>query len=361
MPDMFESGESGERTESATPRRRAEAAREGRVPRSVELSAASVLFASTLVMGSVGAAAIGRETTHILRSDFDAMSSAPLPPAAAQALIQATGLHLALALWPFALAALTTALTVGLIQGRGVVSAARITPKLSNLDPRRGLQRIVGFQGVYTLGKAMLKLAALVLVTFATLHGAWPQLTSLGMLDIADALAVLRQLAVRLVLDVSMAFFILAGVDYAVEVYRYEQSLRMSKQEIKRESRETDGDPLIKARIRSLMRSLSRKRMLRDVARADVVVTNPTHIAVALRYDITVAPAPIVIALGERKLAERIKMIARDAGVPLIENKPLAQALRATATVGLPIPVALYAAVAEVLAFVYRRRAMVTR
>jgi len=135
----------------------------------------------------------------------------------------------------------------------------------------------------------------------------------------------------------------------------------MTKQEVKREVRETEGDPLIKARIRSLMRSLSRRRMLRDVARADVVITNPTHIAVALRYDVAVASAPIVVALGERLLAERIKSIAREAGVPLIENRPLAQALRATATVGMPIPVALYAAVAEVLAFVYRRRAMVAR
>jgi flagellar biosynthetic protein FlhB len=312
-------------------------------------------------MGSVGASTIGREATQILRADFASMSTAQLPAAAALALLKSNGLHLLIALWPFATAAMTTALAVGLIQGRGVISTARITPKLSNLDPRRGLQRILGFQGVYALGKAMIKLVILAFVTYATLHGAWPQLTVLGMIDTHDAMAVLRQVAVRLVLDVSMVFFVLAGGDYAVEVYRYEQSIRMSKQEIKRESRETEGDPLIKARIRSLMRSLSRRRMLRNVARADVVVTNPTHIAVALRYDTTVAPAPIVIALGERLLAERIKAIARDAGVPLIENKPLAQALRATATVGLPIPVALYAAVAEVLAYVYRRRAMAVR
>jgi len=361
MADLFEGGESGERTESATPRRRADAAREGRVPRSLELSAASVLFAGTVTLGSIGAATLGRETMQIMRADFAAMTSAPLAASAAQSIVQATGLHLALALWPFGLVALATAVGVGLVQGRGVVSDARITPKLSNLDPRRGLQRIFGFQGAYALGKAMLKLAALGLVTYATLHGAWTQLTSLGMLDIPDALAVMRHLAVRLVLDVSLAFFVLAGLDYAVEVYRYEQSLRMSKQEIKRESRETEGDPMVKARIRSLMRSLSRKRMLRDVAKADVVITNPTHIAVALRYDISVAAAPIVVALGERKLAERIKMIAREAGVPTIENKPLAQALKATATVGLPIPVALYAAVAEVLAFVYRRRGLAAR
>jgi len=361
MPDLFESNDSGERTERATPRRRADAEREGRVPRSVELSAASVLLAGTVVMGSIGASAIGRETTYILRADFAAISGDPLLPGGAVALIDATGLHFALALLPFTAAAMATALAVGLLQGRGVVAPERIVPKLSNLDPMRGLQRIFGFQGAYSLAKSMVKLLALALVTEATLHGAWPQLTALGTIDVHDSLTVLRHLAGRLVLDVSLAFMLLAGADYAVEVYRYEQSLRMTKQEVKREARETDGDPLIKARIRSLMRSLSRRRMLRDVARADVVVTNPTHIAVALRYDVTVAAAPIVVALGERKLAERIKMLAREAGVPLVENRPLAQALRATATIGHPIPVALYAAVAEVLAFVYKRRAVAAR
>ena len=361
MPDLFQSGDAGERTERATPRRRTDAEREGRVPRSLELSAATVLFAGTLMMGSFGGTAIGRETIQILRSDFGAMSSAPLPPSAALELIRATAVHLAIGVLPFAVAAMSAALAVGFIQGRGVISLARVTPKLSNLDPRRGLQRIFGFQGAYALAKAMLKLLALALVTYLTLRGAWPELTSLGTIETHDALAVMRGLAMRLVLDVSLAFLVLAGVDYGVEVFRYEQSIRMTKQEVKREVRETEGDPLIKARIRSLMRSLSRRRMLRDVARADVVITNPTHIAVALRYDVAVASAPIVVALGERLLAERIKSIAREAGVPLIENRPLAQALRATATVGMPIPVALYAAVAEVLAFVYRRRAMVAR
>lgn len=352
-----ESSDSGERTERATPRRRADAAREGRVPRSMELSTAAVLLGGTLVMSSLGATALGRETTLILRTDFDALSTTSLSPGAALALLQTSGLHLALALWPFAATAVTVALFVGLVQGRGVIAVARITPKLSNLDPRQALSRILSVQGLYTIGKAMLKLLLLAVVSYATLHGAWPQLTVLGTVDVQDTVTVLRHLAVRLVLDVSLVFLVLAGADYAVEVYRYEQGLRMTKQEIKRESRETDGDPLVKARIRSLMRALSRRRMLRDVPRADVVVTNPTHIAVALRYDVSVASAPIVVAIGERKLAERIKAIAREAGVPCIENRPLAQALRATATVGLPIPVALYAAVAEVLAFVYRRRA----
>jgi flagellar biosynthetic protein FlhB len=131
----------------------------------------------------------------------------------------------------------------------------------------------------------------------------------------------------------------------------------MTKQEVIREHRETEGDPLIKSRIRSIAMSMARKRMLQDVPTADVVVVNPTHVAVALKYDMTVALAPVVVAMGQRKLAARIKQIALESHVPVIENKPVARALLATATVGQPIPPALYAVIAEILAFVYRQRA----
>jgi flagellar biosynthetic protein FlhB len=130
----------------------------------------------------------------------------------------------------------------------------------------------------------------------------------------------------------------------------------MSRQEIVRENRETEGDPLVKARILSIMRNTARQRMMRQVPTADVVVVNPTAIAVALKYDASQSGAPMVVAMGRRKLAERIRAIATKAGVPIVENRPVARALIATAAVGKPIPPALYAAVAEILAFVYRRR-----
>jgi flagellar biosynthetic protein FlhB len=130
----------------------------------------------------------------------------------------------------------------------------------------------------------------------------------------------------------------------------------MSRQEVVQEYREQEGDPHVKARIRQIARQRARQRMLTSVAKADVVITNPTHIAIALRYDAAVSPAPIVVAMGERKLAERIKLLAKQAGVPLVENKPLARALLATCTVGAPIPPTMYVAVAEILAFVYKMR-----
>jgi flagellar biosynthetic protein FlhB len=153
-----------------------------------------------------------------------------------------------------------------------------------------------------------------------------------------------------------LSYLGLAVVDYLWQWWRTEQSLRMSKEEIKQESRQSEGDPLVKQRMRSMGRALARRQMFRDVPKADVVITNPTHIAVALRYDPDVAPAPIVVAIGQRKVAQRIKEIAREHGIPTIENRPLARALLASCKVGTMIPGELYVAVAEILAFVFRRR-----
>jgi flagellar biosynthetic protein FlhB len=144
--------------------------------------------------------------------------------------------------------------------------------------------------------------------------------------------------------------------DYGYQVWRHEKQLKMSKEEIKKELKESEGDQILKIRRRTMARSMARRRMLLSVSDADVVVTNPTHIAVALKYDADIAPAPIVLAMGARKIAKQIKKIAMDSGVTVVENKPLARALYKTAKVGLPIPIELYVAVAEILAFVIKQR-----
>jgi flagellar biosynthetic protein FlhB len=166
--------------------------------------------------------------------------------------------------------------------------------------------------------------------------------------------AVVADYAARLLLAAGLAYLLLAAVDYAFQIWQHEKQLKMSKEEVKRETKESEGDPFLKARRKGIARSLARRRMMLAVSEADVVVTNPTHVAVALKYDPSVSIAPIVLALGERKVAQRIKELARKHGVPTVENKPVARALLATATVGEAIPVEMYVAVAEILAFVYR-------
>jgi flagellar biosynthetic protein FlhB len=166
----------------------------------------------------------------------------------------------------------------------------------------------------------------------------------------------LGRFGVKLLLTAGGTYLLLAAADYAFQLWQHERGLRMTREEVRQEHKETEGDPQVKSRLRTLGRALIRRQMFKDVPRADVVVTNPTHIAVALKYDPLVSLAPIVLAMGQRKIAERIKRMAQESGVPVIEDKPLARALFAAGKVGQAIPAELYVAVAEVLAFVYRRR-----
>lgn len=346
-----------ERTESATPKRREEARKEGRVPRSAELSGAVLLLAGAWGLAYSGGAGMAHQSRDFLALDLQWLGADPLTPDAAAALLRVAAEHLLLGLWPFAAVVVGFSLLVGVAQGRGVLTLKPLEPKLSNLNPLEGIGRLLSVQTPFALAKSIAKFAVLGVVAWLSLRQAWPQVISLSGTTADQVIVVFRHLAFRLALAVGLAFLLLALADYAFEVYRYEKSLRMTKQEVQREHKESEGDPLVKSRIRSLQRATSRKRMLRDVAKADVVITNPTHIAVALKYDAEKAAAPLVLAMGERKLAERIKAIAAKAGVPMVENRPLAHALLATAKVGRQIPASLYAAVAEVLAYVYRRRA----
>jgi flagellar biosynthetic protein FlhB len=191
---------------------------------------------------------------------------------------------------------------------------------------------------------------------YVSLRHAWDELMTLGQQHPVALARSLGGFAVRLFLVAGAAYIVIAAADFAFQLWQHTRQLKMTKEEVRQEHKETDGDPLVKSRLRSLGRALVRQQMFKDVQKADVVVTNPTHIAVALRYDPTISFAPIVLAMGERKIAQRIKRLAHDSGVPVVENKPLARALLAAGKVGLPIPAELYVAVAEILAFVYKRR-----
>ncbi|MGB1778880.1 MAG: EscU/YscU/HrcU family type III secretion system export apparatus switch protein, partial [Longimicrobiales bacterium] len=191
-------------------------------------------------------------------------------------------------------------------------------------------------------------------VIYVSTAGAIERFTELPQSNVYALISTLRTQISLVLLSSGAALLLLAAGDFGYQAWDHQRQLRMTKQEVKQESKDSDGDPLVKARIRSLARSLARMRMMQAVPTADVVVTNPTHIAVALKYDPTQADAPIVVAMGSRKLALRIRQVADHAGVPIIEHKPVARALFATARIGLPIPAALYVAVAEILAFVAR-------
>lgn len=355
MADDREEGQ--ERSEAPTPRRRQKAREEGRVARSHELSAAFVLLAGAFALAGLGGSAIFRFARGLVRQCAAGISERPIDPGVGVAIFTQVARQSVYALLPFLLLLGAAVLGVNLVQARGVATWKPAMPQLSRLDPLAGFRRIFSLESLFTLGKSIAKLAALGLISFVVIRQSLPAVSSLTQAGPSEIGAVLRTLLVRLALWVGLSFLALAFVDYWFQWSRLEKSLRMSRQEVVHEFRETEGDPLVKARIRALSRAMARRRMLHKVPQADVVVVNPTAIAVALRYDTAVAAAPVVLAMGQRKLAERIRRIALEAKVPIVENRPVARALLATAKVGRPIPPALYAAVAEILAFIYRQRA----
>ncbi len=353
---MAENEDGQERSESPTPKRRQRARDEGQIARSVELSAAALLLAGAGSIAMSGGTSLANFAQRVLRESAGALSSGPLTPAGGANVLRTVVLGLVTALLPFFAGVAMVSIGVGLFQSRGVVSWTPVKPNLGKLNPAAGLKRLLSLDALVNALKSILKLTVLGLVTWTVVRRAWPELISLAETGPVAVMAVTKTLGLRLVFMTGFSFLLIAVADYAYQVVRLEKSLKMSKQEVVLEHKESEGDPQIKGRIRQLQRQRARQRMLQAVPRADVVITNPTHVAVALQYDPEVSPAPIVLALGERMLAERIKQIAREAGVPLIENKPVARALLATCVVGKPIPPGLYTAVAEILAFVYRLR-----
>ena len=303
-----------ERTETATPKRREDARKEGRSPRSQELSAAVLLLAGASGLAYAAGSGMGHQSSAFLAADLQWLAADALTPGSAAMLLRLAAQHLMLALLPFAAVVVGFSLLVGGVQGRGIISLKPLEPKLSHLNPLSGIGRLLSVQTPFNLVKSIAKFAVLGTVAWLSLKQAWPEVISLSATSPDQVIVVFRHLAFRLALSVGLAFLTLALADYAFEVYRHEKSLRMTKQDVIREHKESEGDPLVKSRIRSLQRATIRKRMLRDVAKADVVITNPTHIAVALKYDIDKAAAPLVLAMGERKLAERIKALAAAGG-----------------------------------------------
>jgi flagellar biosynthetic protein FlhB len=344
-----------ERTEEATPRKRDEARTDGRIPRSNELTLAASLLGSAAVI-SVLAPAAGRSLFAIMGHGLSSIGSVQLDLASATTLIRETAVHAFTAMAGLLIAMSIATLVVAALQARGVVSLKPITPQFSRINPAANAKNMLGMRPIVELFKSLGKLAIVGGAVYASIKAALPDAIALSQQSQVGLLFVLKHYAVRMLASAGAAYLALGAGDYLWQWWQYEKSLKMTKEEVKQELKQNDGDPQIKQRRRAIARSYARRQMMKDVPNADVVIVNPTHIAIAIKYDPKIAPAPIVLAIGQRKIAERIKAIAAEAGVPMVENKPLARALLKTAKVGTLIPYELYMAVAEVLAFVLRAR-----
>jgi len=344
-----------EKTEAPTQKRRDDAREEGRIPRSQELTTSFVLLGAALLINVMGGT-MGTQTMAMFADGIAATGSAPLGADSAVGLIRSIGARALVIIGGWGGALMLVGLAIAAPQARGVLTLKPLTPDFGKLSPARNAKKILGIQSFADLFKSLLKLALVGFAVKSALTAAWHEILALSQEPTFSFLVVTVKYSVKLLTTAGLCYLGLAGLDYAFQIWQFEQGLKMSRDEIKQESKQSEGDPLVKQRLRSFGRALARRQMMKAVPKADVVITNPTHIAIALQYDPFKAPAPIVLAMGQRKVAERIKAIARDNGVPCIENKPLARALLASARVGQMIPSEMYVAVAEILAFVIRRR-----
>lgn len=347
--------DAGERTEDATPKRREEAADEGRGARSQEAGIAAAILAAAAAVKLLADDA-GVALRDLMGRGLASAGTIALDDGSAVQLLRHTVTRMAASGAAILLTIAGATFFVAAMQ-----SGLRFTPKAlkfhwERLDPAKNAQRLLSpTQAVETV-KALLKVVVVGLLVWKALESAFPSTSVLSQAGPATLAPWIAEYVGRLLLTVGIAYAAIGGADYAWQRFQFEKGLRMSKEDVKRESKEENGDPIIRSARRRMAREMAFGQMMQDVAKASVVVTNPTHIAVAIRYDDDLAPVPVVLAMGQDKVAERIKAIAAEHQVPIVENVPIARALFKSAKVGSVIPVELYLAVAEILAYVYKTR-----
>jgi len=342
---------SGEPTEEPTPKRLEEARRRGEVPQSRDLTSAAAMTAAIAALAATGPELTAR-LVDLFRGSLAAApgGGAPGPALTVGLVALARGLAVPLA------AAAAAALAAGLLQTRGLLAPEALRPDLGRLSPMAGLGRAFGGQAALQVGKGLLKVALVGSIAWATVRPVLAGVAALAGAPASRLLAAMGALASRLAGRVALVALALGVADYLLVRRRHLRRLRMTREEVRREAKDAEGDPSHRAERQRLHREILEQRMVAEVRKADFVVVNPDHIAVALRYDRNGDAAPVVVARGERLVAERIKEVARQAGVPIFRDVTLARSLRDLPE-GEEIPGALYEAVAEVLRMVYAMNA----
>lgn len=343
---------SGEKTEKATPRRLKKARRDGQVGHSPELGSWLSVLAASFVLPAVARSLMSTAQTSLIQVGATIQN-----PDVGQALgmTRATLLHGTEALAPLALLVLLTSVASAAGQGGIWLAPKLLMPKANRLNPLKGIKRMFGTHGVWALIKSLAKLGVLSGVAYMSVRQLVPQLTATGSLPLSAVLGTATDAALRLIRLGAAAGLVMAIADVAVVRHRNNKQLKMTKHEVKEEHKSNEGDPLLRGAIRSRALAISRNRMMADVPSADVVVVNPTHVAVALKYEANKG-APRVVAKGADHMAARIREAAERNRVPMVQDVPLARTLFSACDIGQEIPADLYQAVATVLAFVMRLR-----
>jgi flagellar biosynthesis protein FlhB len=347
------------KTEPATPKRKEEARKKGQIAMSRDLSTAVILLSGIGLLAAmlpVGVLKMTEMTRQGLTLSFPVAFYQHMSIEQVYEVVIHAGLTVVTLSLPIVLGILVMGSCTALLQTGLLWRADAIEPDLQRISLIKGLSRLFSLRSVMELVKGLLKIAIVTGVGLWVARYDVLQIPGLVGFDMGSVLDLTGRLSLKVGLAVAGAIAVLAGFDYFYQRYEWERSLRMSKEEVKEEHKSAEGDPLIKGRVRTLQRELTRKRMMAAVKTADVVVTNPTHLAVALKYDTSTMGAPVVVAKGAGFVAERIRELARHHGVPVVEQKFVARTLFKLVEIGKEIPNELYRAVAEILALVYRAR-----
>jgi len=343
----------GDKSQEATPHRRQQAREEGQVPRSQDLGSAVLLVGGLWVLFALSGGMVKYFADYSQRQFGGAAWLS-----ADSGFVHSTWVGelsgLAWAVLPLLAAGMAISVVTSLFQGGFLFLPEKLMPDFSRIDPIQGFRRLFSLSSAVRLAFGVFKIAIVGAVAYWSLQGRYEDLLLMAFLTLPQIGALLFDILFWTSMKIGAALLILAIADYAYQYWKYEQDLRMTTQEVREEMKNLQGDPQIMARRRAAQRQLILNRLGKTVPKADVVVTNPTELAVALRYDDQTMLAPVVVAKGAGVLAQRIRKLALEHGIPIIEKKPLAQALYKEVEVNHPIPDKLYAAVAEILAYVYQ-------
>ena len=354
-------GEGGEKTEPATAKKLKDAREDGKVTKSKELTAAFdwiVLFLVLKIFISfVGERLVGIfDYVYSRMPDFLEINSTGVSSVAASHYMADILLQMLLTMLPFLLFGFVITFLVSVVQVSWKVTGKPLKPDLNKFNPINGFKRIISKDSLFELLKSIIKIAVIFWVAYSRVKKHKEELFILYEIPLNQAIALIGSVIIDTGLYISIVYLVIGFADFAYQKHKFNEDMKMTKQEVKDEFKNTEGDPQIKGRKRRKMQETSQRRMMHDVPKADVVITNPTHLAVAVKYDADVNTAPVVLAKGEEYVAQKIKEVARENNIEIVENKPLARMLYHNVDIGAEIPPELYQAVAEVLAAIYKAR-----
>lgn len=344
----------GEKTEKATDKKRQDSRKKGQVLKSQDVTSALVILSVFLFLFFAAGFLRGRFLAFFQHSFTNFFSIRQFDMHGAMAIYREVLIELAFILLPVMVIAVIAGIGGNLFQFGWLFTTEPLKFDLKKIDPMKGLKRMFSIRAIIELMKSVLKISFIGTVTFLVIWMNIEKVLSLAFKSAWDTLSTVAQLTALMGIAASFTLLFIAILDYFYQKYDYEKNLRMSKQDIKDEHKNMDGDPLIKSRIKQRQREMAMRRMMQEVPSADVIITNPTHYAIAIKYDDGKMDAPIVVAKGVDFIAQKIKMIAKEQDIVTVENRPLARALYDQVEIDEAVPEEFFKAIAEILAYVYR-------